>query len=66
MGDVSIDYSGSSLTTIAVTWDALTADEDIGGSAITSYWLEYSSDAGSNWNDVQGEDGSLSTSTSGS
>lgn len=54
MGPVSINYAGSSLTTLAVTWSALTGDQNIGGSAITSYWLEYSDDVGVSWSDVQG------------
>lgn len=54
MGAVSINYAGSSLTTLAVTWSALTGDQNIGGSAITSYWLEYSADVGVTWSDVQG------------
>jgi len=48
-----------------VTWDSQISDESSGGAIIDTYWLEYSADAGSSWNTVQGALGSLSTATSG-
>lgn len=65
MAAPTIDYSASSLTQITVDWVALTAAEDIGGNTIDTYHLEYSSDAGSTWNTIQGDVGAESTATSG-
>jgi len=46
-----------------MTWTALTSTVDTGGTAITSYQLDMSADAGSTWIDLVGFD-SQDTSTS--
>lgn len=57
----------SSLTTIALSWAGHGVDSDgTGGSAITSYHVQWKENSASLWSDLQGQDGALSTATSAS
>ena len=59
------DPLSSTLTSIRVTWSALSTLASQGGVAVDSYHLQWDSGtSGVTWTDVQGQDGSLSTATS--
>lgn len=52
MGIPVIDYSGTTLTKITVTWSPLSTDAETGGSAVDTYHLEYSDDSGTTWTTI--------------